>query len=101
VFHLRAEEGDRKEEEAGRRVLLFHDGVPPDHWRKSAMNKKSGSDALVLEAMTFGKNCRRCGVYFVTRKKIEDLCPWCIRVETGENLEGVTERVDDLVFAGL
>lgn len=65
------------------------------------MNKKSRSEGLVLEALTFGKNCRRCGVYFVTRNRVEDLCPWCVRVQTGQNQEGVTENVDDLFFAGL
>ncbi len=65
------------------------------------MNRKSGSEGLVLETMAFGKNCKRCGVYFVSRKRIEDFCPWCVQVQTGQSHEGVTERVDDLVFAGL
>jgi len=65
------------------------------------MSKKSSSEGLVVEAMTFGKNCRRCGVYFVTRNRIEDFCPWCMRLQTGWNDEGVTEKVDDLAFAGL
>ncbi len=65
------------------------------------MMKKSDSVSLELEAMTFGKNCRRCGVYFVTKNRLEDLCPWCTRVQTGQDLEGVTESVDDPVFAGL
>jgi hypothetical protein len=55
----------------------------------------------MLETMTFGKNCRRCGVYFVTKNRIEDFCPWCIQIQTGRDHEGVTERVDDLTFAGL
>ncbi len=65
------------------------------------MSKKSSSERLVLETMTFGKNCGRCGVYFVTRNRIEDLCPWCMRVQTGQYHEEVAERVDDLDFAGL
>jgi hypothetical protein len=64
-------------------------------------NKRNDSEGAALEAMTFGKSCRRCGVYFVTRSKIEDLCPWCVRVQAGQDQEGVTERVDDLTFAGL
>jgi hypothetical protein len=62
---------------------------------------KSDSEGLVLQDMAFGKNCRRCSVYFVTRNRIEDLCPWCMRVQSGQNQEGVTENVDDLAFAGL
>jgi hypothetical protein len=64
-------------------------------------NKKTGSESLAQETMTFGKNCRRCGVYFVTRSRVENLCPWCVRVQTGQDQDGVAERVDDLAFAGL
>jgi hypothetical protein len=64
-------------------------------------SRKNLSEGQVLGAMAFGKNCRRCGVYFVTRNRIEDLCPWCVQVQTGQNLEGATENVDDLAFVGL
>jgi hypothetical protein len=64
-------------------------------------DEKGRSESLALETMTFGKNCRRCSVYFVTRNRIEDFCPWCMRVQTGRDYEGVAERVDDLDFAGL
>ena len=64
-------------------------------------SKKSSSEGLVAEAMTFGKNCKRCGVYFVTRNRIEDLCPWCMKVQTGWSDERVTERADDPAFADL
>jgi uncharacterized OB-fold protein len=63
-------------------------------------SRKSSFEGLVLEAKTFGKNCRRCGVYFVTKNRIENLCPWCTRVQTGQNNEGIIEKVDDLAFAG-
>jgi len=101
VSRLRTGTSYQNEEKTRRWVLLFHDGVSPDRWWKGAMNRESSPKSQVLEVMTFGKNCKRCGVYFVTRNRIEDLCPWCTRVQTGEDLEGLTERVDDPAFAGL
>lgn len=64
-------------------------------------SRKSDTEGQVLEGMAFGKNCRRCKVYFVTRNRIEDLCPWCVQVQTGLNHDGATESVDDLAIAGL
>jgi hypothetical protein len=64
-------------------------------------SRKSDVEGLMLEAMAFGKNCRRCSVYFVTRNRTEDLCPWCMRVQSGQNHEEVTENADEPTFAGL
>jgi hypothetical protein len=62
------------------------------------IRKESNAHDGALEVMTFGRTCKRCNVYFVTKNKIEDLCPWCMRVQTGQGHEGMRENVDGLAF---
>lgn len=50
-----------------------------------------------MEAMTYGINCGRCGVYFLTKNRLENLCPWCTRVQTGSYPERAMMRAEDPV----
>ena len=37
--------------------------------------------------LRYGKNCSRCGTYFLNEKLEEMICPWCKRIENGEEIE--------------
>jgi len=41
-------------------------------------------ERLVSKQTKFGRSCTRCKVYFVTEDETNYLCPWCMRVESGE-----------------
>jgi len=64
-------------------------------------SEQTNSPGLELSVMTFGKSCKRCNVYFITRNRLDVHCPWCTRVELGQYHEEEIERPDDLKLVGL
>jgi len=49
---------------------------------------------------TFGKNCKRCNVYFLTKNRMDDTCPWCAQVEIGLGHEVAAKMADDETYDG-
>jgi predicted Zn-ribbon and HTH transcriptional regulator len=60
--------------------------------------EKISPDGQDSEALTYGKNCKRCNVYFLTRNRMDDRCPWCKQVEIGQGRELAAAMADDMTF---
>lgn len=62
--------------------------------------EKISPEHQVLESATFGKNCRRCNAYFLTRNRMDDCCPWCVQVEAGQGHEVAAKMAENETFDG-
>ena len=98
--HLRLGEDYRKKKEALRLALLFHDDFPSIKWWDALKAEQASPFGLALASITFGKTCKRCRVYFLTRDRKDESCPWCTQVEQGQYLEVPTKEPDQLGFEG-
>jgi rubrerythrin len=44
----------------------------------------------------FGKNCPRCGSYFLGGKPADQMCPWCTEIQAGIKQRGLYVSRDDI-----
>lgn len=51
----------------------------------------------LVRMASYGANCERCRVYFVTHDRADQMCPWCRRVAAGISQPELYEAPEDLL----
>ena len=43
-------------------------------------------EGALAKQVRYGRSCQKCKAYFVTDRDEVHLCPWCLKIESGQSL---------------